>query len=126
MRQIISVDISRYSYDEFVEFVFDRDVPSEAELPTSEERSRRWYYCTGAVFDLHRLSNHYVRLFTDSARLLGIFSKLQLDLGFSAVASGCPFSVKKLIWNTDLAFARRAGLSDQCSICFGISSVLNR
>jgi hypothetical protein len=107
VRQIISVDIKHYSFEEFIRFVFDRDVPPESEIPTSGERVRRWYYCTNAVFDLHRLSCHYVRLFTESARLLTMFSKPQLELGFSAMASACPFSMKKLIWNTDLAFAYR-------------------
>jgi hypothetical protein len=107
VRQIIAVDITPYSFEEFVVFLFDRDVPSESEIATSGERVRRWYYCTNAVFDLHRLSCHYVRLFTESARLLSTFSKPQLELGFSAIVSGCSFSMKKLIWNTDLAFAYR-------------------
>jgi hypothetical protein len=107
VRQIISVDISNYSFEEFVEFVFDRDVPPEAEMPTAEERAHRWYYCTNAVFDLHRLSSHYVRLYSESARLLGMFSRSQLEHGFSAIVSGCSFSVKKLIWNTDLPFEHR-------------------
>lgn len=77
-------------------------------MPTSGERVRRWFYCTNAVFDLHRLSCHYVRLFTESARLLAMFSKPQLELGFSAIESRCSFSMKNLIWNTDLAFAYRA------------------
>jgi hypothetical protein len=81
---MISVDISRYPFEEFVEFVFDHDVPFESEMPTSGERVRRWYYCTNAVFDLHRLSCHYVQLFTESAELLAMFSKPQLELGFSA------------------------------------------
>lgn len=76
-------------------------------MPTSGERVRRWYYCTNAAFDLHRLSCHYVRLFTESARLLAKFSKPQLELGLSAIESRCSFSMKKLIWNTDLAFAYR-------------------
>ena len=87
--------------------MFDRDVLLEAEMPTSEERANRWYYCTNTVFDLHRLSSHYVRLFSESARLLGMFSKPQLEHGFSAISSGCSFSVKKLIWNTDLTFEHR-------------------
>lgn len=110
MRQIICVDITQYSFEEFVGFLFDRDVPVEAETPTAEERVRRWYYCTKPIFDVSRLSSQYVRLFIDSARLLGMFSKPQLAHGFSAIVSGCSFSVKKLIWNADLAFERRAGV----------------
>ena len=87
--------------------MFDRDVPPEAEMPTAEERASRWYYCTKATFDLELLSGHYVRLFCESARLLGMFSKSQLEHGFSAVVSGCTFSVKNLIWNTDLPFEHR-------------------
>lgn len=107
MREVISVDITHYSFEEFVKFVFDRDVPAEAEMPTAAERSRRWYYCTRAILDAHRLSNHYTRLFTESARLLGMFSKPQLEHGFSAIESMCSFSVKKLIWNADLPFEHR-------------------
>ena len=107
MRRFICVDISNYSFEEFVEFVFDRDVPLEAERPTARERALRWYYTTDTVFDLQSLSSHYVRLFSESVRLLGAFSKPRLKHGFSAIASGCSFSVKKLIWNTDLAFEHR-------------------
>lgn len=110
MRQIICVDITHYSFEEFVAFVFDRDVPVEVETRTAEERARRWYYRTNAIFDLRGLSSQYVRLFSESARLLGMFSKLQLEHGFSAIESGCSFSVKKLIWNTDLAFEYREGV----------------
>jgi len=76
-------------------------------MATSEERVRRWYYCTRADFDSHRLSTFYVRLFRESAELLNMFPKPQLELGFCAIASGCSFSMKKLIWNTELAFAYR-------------------
>jgi hypothetical protein len=110
VRQIIRVDITHYSFEEFVKFVFDRDVPVEGEVPTAEERSRRWYYRTNAIFDPYCLSSHYVQLFIESAHLLRLFSKPQLENGFSAIDSGCTFSVKKLIWNTDLAFERREGV----------------
>ena len=107
MRQIICVDISHYSFEEFVEFVFDHDIPPEAEMPTAEERASRWYYSAKPTFDPERLSGHYVRLFCESARLLGLFSESQLELGFSAVESRCTFSVKNLIWNTNLPFEHR-------------------
>ena len=87
--------------------MFDHDVPPVAEMPTAGERASRWYYCTKATFDLERLSGHYVRLFCESARLLGLFSESQLELGFSAVESRCTFSVKNLIWNTNLPFEHR-------------------
>jgi hypothetical protein len=107
VRQIISVDITHFSFEEFVRFVFDHDLPVEAEMPTAEERSRRCYYRTNAIFDPEALSGQYVRLFRESGSLLGMFSKPQLEHGFSSIGSGCTFSVKKLIWNTDLAFERR-------------------
>lgn len=109
MKQFLFVDISRYSFEEFVDFVFNHDVPLEVgKPPTSEERVRRWYFSTKATFDPERLSGHYIRLFSESARLLRMFPKNQLELGFSAIQSGgSTFSVRKLIWNTDLAFEHR-------------------
>jgi len=76
-------------------------------MPTSEEGAHRWYYYTDAVFDLDRQCSHYVRLFSESARLLGMFSKAQLEYGFSAILSGRSFSARNLIWNTDLPFEQR-------------------
>jgi hypothetical protein len=107
VRQVISVDINGYSFDEFVEFVFDRDVPSESEMPTPDEGPRRWYYCANPVFDLDRQCGHYVRLFSESTRLPRMFSKAQLEQGFSAILSGRSFSAGMLIWNTDLPFEQR-------------------
>jgi hypothetical protein len=107
VRQIICVDISHYSFEEFVEFVFDRDVPPTSEMPTSEEGAHRWYYYTDAVFDIGRQCSHYVRLFSESARLLGMFSEAQLEYGLSAILSGRSFSARKLICNTDLPFEQR-------------------
>jgi hypothetical protein len=108
VRQIKYVDISRYSFEEFVDFVFDHDVPIEVGTPpTSEEGVQRWYFSTRATIDLERLSAHYTRLFSESARLLRRFPKAQLEHGFSAIQSGSTFSVRKLIWNMDLAFHHR-------------------
>jgi len=107
VRPAIYVDISHYSFEEFVDFVFDRDIPRESETPTAQERANRWYYRTKATSDLQRLSGHYVQLFSQPAFLLRRFSQSQLEHGFSAIESGSTFSVKKLIWNTDLAFEHR-------------------
>jgi hypothetical protein len=107
VRPIICVDISHYSFEEFVEFVFDRDVPPKSEMPTSDEGFHRWYYCANPVFDLDRQCSHYVRLFSEPTRLLGMFSKAQLEQGFSATLSGRSFSAGMLIWNTDLPFEQR-------------------
>lgn len=91
--------------------MFDHDVPLEFETPpASEERARRWYFSTKATFDMERLSGHYVRLFSESARLLQMFPKAHLEQGFSAIQRASNFSVGKLIWNTDLAFVYR----EQC------------
>ena len=93
-------DIRESSFDDFVAFLFERDIPPE--------KSRPWYWNAQVIFDLDRVCEYYVRMFREPEFLVERFSKGQLEQGFWAIQSstlGC--SAYRLVWNTDLPFARR-------------------
>jgi len=102
MGQFEHIDISQCSFDEFVSFLFARDVPDET------EKSDPWYWNTEVTFDPQRACEYYVRLFRRPAFLMERFSKSQLEEGFWAIQGpNLSCSVSGLIWNMDLEFATR-------------------
>jgi hypothetical protein len=108
LTQFVHVDISHYSFEEFVGFLFDRDVPPISDIPsTAEERALRWYYRTRTTIDPEKIIGHYIQLFSHPRHLLEQFSKDQLERGFSAMQSMASFSIRTLIWNQELAFELR-------------------
>jgi hypothetical protein len=103
MRQMIHADISESSFDEFIAFLFARDVPSER-----EKRSCRWYFNTRATFNLPHVGSYYAQLFRQPCFLLESFTEDQLEQGFSAMqVRSLSCSVRNLIWNADLSLASR-------------------
>jgi hypothetical protein len=70
-------DISQSSFDEFVAFLFERDIPPE--------KSRPWYWDAQVIFDLDRACEYYVRMFREPVFLIERFSKGQLEQGFWAI-----------------------------------------
>jgi hypothetical protein len=102
MGQPTHIDISPYAFDEFISFLFARDVLAE-----NEKRSP-WYWNTDVTFDPQWVCSYYVRLFRQPSFLLERFSKAQLEQGFWAIQSpNLNCSVSWLVWNTDLPFAAR-------------------
>jgi hypothetical protein len=73
------VDLTNYSFDEFVSFLFDHDVP-----PESEEYDP-WYFHVEVEFDAKTICAYYVRLFRQPKFLLSRFTKPQLEEGFWAI-----------------------------------------
>ena len=95
-------DITQFSFEEFVAFLFARSVAPETEADP-------WYWNVQVTFDLARVCQHYMRLFQAPSFLLEQFSKEQLEQGFCAIQScNLDCSVTQLIWDTDLPFAARA------------------
>jgi hypothetical protein len=98
-----SIDISRYSFDEFVTFLFDRDWP-----PTTVAKFDPWYYHTEVVYPPDLICGYYVRLFQQPQFLLERFSKLQLEEGFWAIqVDNLDCSASQIIWRPNLPFAAR-------------------
>jgi hypothetical protein len=102
MKERKPIDISGYSYDEFVSFVFDREIRART------GKYHPWYFDVEVAFDANRLCEFYIRLFRNPDFLLGKYSKAQLEQGFWAI-HGAAFdcSVQHLIWNTDVPFSER-------------------
>lgn len=102
MGERAEVDISRYSFGEFVSFLFDREVP-----PKTVKRSP-WYWNMEVAFNSRQVCNYHIRLFLQPRFLIEKFSREQLEQGFWAIQGPTiDCSVWLLIWNTDVPFAAR-------------------
>ncbi len=96
------IEISTCSYDEFVSFVFDR------EIRVRERGYHPWYFDLRVTFDAKRVCEFYIRLFRNPDFLLRKYSKAQLEQGFWAIhGSALDCSVQHLIWNADVPFPSR-------------------
>ncbi len=97
------IDIRRFSFEDFIGFLFDRDIPPKS------DRWNPWYCHTEVLFDPERTCDYYVRLFKEPGFLLDRFSKGQLEVGFWAISSTnfLECAVSDLIWNTDLPLSAR-------------------
>lgn len=97
-----SVDITKYSFDEFVSFLFDRDWP-----PTTAKFDP-WYWHTEVTYTPDLICSYYVRLFQQPQFLLERFSKTQLEEGFWAIqVPNLDCSAFRIMWDSDLPFAVR-------------------
>jgi hypothetical protein len=94
------IDITNYSFDEFVSFVFDHDVAAEHEEP--------WYWkIPDVMFASRHVCAYYVQLFRKPEFLLERFSKPQLEQGFWAIFGGPDWALQHLLWDTNIPFAQR-------------------
>jgi hypothetical protein len=97
-----SIDISHYSFDEFISFLFDRDVP-----PKTAKRDH-WYWQTGVTYTPDLICSYYLRLFRQPHFLLERFSKPQLEQALWAIqVINLDCSAFQIIWHPDLPFATR-------------------
>ena len=97
-----SIDISQYSFDEFVSFLFDRDVP-----PKTAKRDP-WYWHTEVTYTPDLICSYYVTLFRQPHFLLERFSKQQLEQAFWAIPGwNLDCSAARIMWDCDLPFAAR-------------------
>jgi hypothetical protein len=76
------VDITSYSFDEFVSFLFAHDVPN------ATEKYNPWYWHVEVTHDPQQTCQYYVQLFSRPEFLLQRFSRGQLEEGFWAIQSG--------------------------------------
>ena len=102
MKEREQIDIRGYSFDEFVSFIFDREIRAHAGV------DHPWYFEVEVAFDPNRLCEFYIRLFRSPDSVLGKYSKAQLETGFWAIHGGAfDGSVQHLIWNQDVPFLSR-------------------
>src|SRR6478609_1673415 len=102
MKERKQIDIRGCSFDEFVSFIFDREIRAHA------GEDHPWYFEVEVAFDPNRLCEFYIRLFRGPDSVLGKYSKAQLETGFWAIHGGAfDGSVQHLIWNLDVPFLSR-------------------
>jgi hypothetical protein len=96
------VDLTNSSFDDFVAFLFDRDVSLE-----SEGRDY-WYWHVEVEFDAKEICAYYVQLFRQPEFLLSRFTKPQLEEGFWAIQGpNLDCSVSRIIDDSDVPLSVR-------------------
>lgn len=99
------VDITEYSFDEFVAFLFAREVPA----PANGEKYDPWYSHIDATFVPEQICAHYTRLFGHPEFLVDLFSKKQLEEGFWAIqVPNLDCSVYRVLESTEVPLPIRA------------------
>jgi hypothetical protein len=99
------VDITEYSFDQFIDFLFSREITNpDLDLAKPEP----WYWHTEVTFDPNEVCEFYIQLFRKPEFLSERFSKLQLDAAFWSIqVENLDCSVHGIIFNTDLPQAVR-------------------
>lgn len=99
-------DITSATFDEFVEFMFDREVTLYVE--NANPASRPWYWDADVRFAPQKTLAFYIRLFSEPEFLLNRYTAPQLEQAFWAIPScNIDCSVAYLIWDTRLSFEMR-------------------
>ena len=96
------IDLSNSSFDDFVAFVFDRDVSLES------EGKDYWYWHVAVEFQTENIGAYYVRMFRQPEFLLTRFTKAQLEEGFWAIQGpNLDCSVSRIIEDSDVPLSVR-------------------
>lgn len=96
------VDLTDSSFDDFVAFLFNRDVSLES------ARRDYWYWHMEVEFDAEKISAYYVQLFTQPEFLLTRFTNAQLEQGFWAIQGpNLDCSVSRIIEDSDVPLSAR-------------------
>jgi hypothetical protein len=96
------IDLSNASFDDFVAFVFDRDVLFES------EGKDYWYWHVDVEFQAENIGAYYVRMFRQPEFLLTRFTKTQLEEGFWAIQGpNLDCSVSRIIEDADVPLSVR-------------------
>lgn len=99
-------DITTMNFDEFVEFIFDREVVSYPKCVNTDPDP--WYWHADVAFDFPKVAAFYVQLFSKPEFLLTRYTPSQLEQGFWAIpSSNIECSVAEIIWAPQLPFAAR-------------------
>lgn len=104
------VDITHYSFDQFVEFLFSREVTNP---DLDRDKPEPWYWHTEVIFDPATISDFYIKLFREPEFLPQRFSNVQLDEAFWSIqVANLDCSVHRIIFDTDLPLAARTPCID--------------
>lgn len=96
------VNISQYSFDEFISFLFERDVPPDSDKQESWDWNIDVTYVPGVVCE------YYIQLFQRPEFLRERYSKPQLEQAFWAIQGpNLDCSVRRILDDTDLRFGAR-------------------
>lgn len=99
------VDIRGYTFENFVDFVFNKEVPADS----GKTVPGTWYWQTEIEFDAQPVCEYYIQLFRAPEYLGETYSKTQLEQGFWAIQShNLDCSVVRIIWDATLSFEKRA------------------
>lgn len=100
------VDLTHYSFEQFVVFLFAREIP---ETDPESEKRKPWYWNTDVTFIPEQICKYYTQLFQQPGIVAERFSKAHLEEGFWAIQGpNLDCSVSRILEDTDLAFAVRA------------------
>jgi len=97
------VDLTNFSFEEFVSFLFNREVlPKSEKFDPDSERYDPWYFHMEVEFDAKTICAYYVQLFRQPEFLLSRFTKAQLEEGFWAIQGpNLDCSVSRIIDDSD-------------------------
>ena len=97
------VDITGYSYEHFVSFLFDHEVVG------TNEGNGPWYWNVDVTFEPANVCLFYKRFFRQPEFILRDCSKPKLEQGFWAIQGpNLACSVSNIIWNDELPFSSRS------------------
>jgi hypothetical protein len=98
---VTSLDITNYSFEAFVAFLFEHPVVPVPSPGTGEPEP--WYWSMETTFDPLVVAGHYIHLFTQPQPALSQYSGPELEQGFWAIVSGnLNCSVAEIIWDTSV------------------------
>ena len=101
------VDLTHYSFDEFISFLFAREVEVKSEN-VDEGTHDQWFWHIEDIFIAETICTYYIQLFRQPDFLLHRFSTAQLEQGFWAIQSAnLNCGLQNLLGDTDLPFAAR-------------------
>jgi hypothetical protein len=101
------VDLTHYSFDEFISFLFAREVEVKSEN-VDEEKHDQWFWHIEDTFIAETICIYYIQLFRQPEFLFHRFSTAQLEGGFWAIQSAnLNCGLQNLLGDTDLPFAAR-------------------
>jgi hypothetical protein len=102
-----TVDLTNFSFEEFVSFLFDHEVPAK-ENDAESGKYDPWYFHVQVEFDAKKICALYVQMFRQPDFLLSRFTKPQLEEGFWAIQGpNLDCTVSRIIDNSDLPLSIR-------------------
>lgn len=108
MRKKERFDIRGFSFEQFIDFLFDHESSKPDVENGKPTKWNPWFFSARVEFDPQVVCVYYTDLFRDSFFLADRFSKAQLDEGFWAIqATGLDCSAYRTVWDKKLDFGLR-------------------